>query len=67
MSEHLNLVALQATKNRTRNNGRSTANNRRNLSFDLLKYIITSHSERQLLVHLKCVFYLWNHVSQDYM
>ena len=47
------------------NDDRSTVNDCRNLSFDRLKYVMTSHSDGQLLLYLQCVFFLWNHVFHE--
>ena len=40
-------------------NGRSTVSDHQNLNFNYLKYVTIGHSDRQFLVHLLCVFFLW--------
>ena len=63
-----NLIVLFTLANRkgekksmfcsTHNNGQSIVNDPKNLSFDQLKYVMTGHSDQQLLVYLQCVFFL---------
>ena len=47
-----------AVINSAENNGWSTVNDFRKLSFDRLKYVMTGYSDRRHLVYLQCVFFL---------
>ena len=45
------------------NKDRSIVNDKRNLSLDHLKYVMTGHLDQQFLIYLLCAFFLWNHAG----